>query len=220
MADRYMLYSSVGTGGVAVEATLTLIGAPYDLVEAPTDDPERRAAGDRILAANPMRQVPALALPGGEVMTESAAILIRLAELHPEARLAPTADDPRRSAFLRWMSFVSSAIYAHYWLKDDPLRLVSDPAQVAVVEARLNDRIADCWATMEAAVSPGRYILGDALSVLDLYVTVVSRFRPRRERFYAVAPKLGEVVRRVDADPRLAAFWPERFPFYDGWDRL
>jgi len=26
------------------------------------------------------------------------------------------------------------------------------------------------------------------------------------------------VVRRVDADPRLAALWAERFPFAPGWE--
>jgi GST-like protein len=220
MANPYMLYSAVGSGGVAVEAALTLMGQPYELIEAPTYDPDQAAAGDQILGANPMRQVPALVLPGGEVMTESAAILVRLGELHPEAGLAPGPDDPRRSAFLRWMSFVSSAIYAHYWLKDDPLRLVADPDQAPVVEARLNDRIAECWGIMEGQVSAGRYILGEAMTVLDVYVAVVSRFRPRRQRFYAVAPRMGEVVRRVDDDPRLAAFWPERYPFFDGWDRI
>lgn len=220
MSDRYILYSAAGSGGVAVEAALTLMGQPYELIEAPTYDPDQAAAGDVILPANPMRQVPALVFPSGEVMTESAAILLRLAELHPDAGLAPAADDPRRSAFLRWMSFVSAAIYAHYWLKDDPLRLVSDPAQAAVVEQRLNDRIAECWGVMEAGTTPGRYILGEAMTVLDLYVTVVSRFRPRRQRFYEVAPRLGEVTRRVDADPRLAAFWPQRYPFEPGWDRL
>jgi GST-like protein len=220
MADRYMLYSALGSGGVAVEAALTLIGAAYELVEAPTYYPGEKAAGDRVLAANPMRQVPALVFPSGEVMTESAAILVRLGELHPEAGLAPGVDDPRRSQFLRWMGFVSSAIYAHYWLKDDPLRLVSDAGQVAVVEDRLNARIAECWAIMERQVAPGLYILGEEMTLLDVYVAVVSRFRPRRQRFYEVAPRLGEVVRRVDADPRLAAFWPERYPFFEGWDRL
>ena len=220
MADRYILYSALGSGGVAVEAALTLIGAPYELIEAPTYDPDQAAAGDVILAANPIRQVPALVCPGGEVMTESAAILLRLTELHPEAGLAPGVDDPRRSAFLRWMSFVSSAIYDHYWLKDDPTRLVPDPALSPVVEAGLNDRIAECWAMMERQVTPGRYILGDEMTVLDLYVTVVSRFRPRRQRFYEAAPRMGEVVRRVDADPRLAGFWPQRYPFVEGWDRL
>jgi GST-like protein len=218
MANRYILYSDVGSGGVAVEAALTLMGQPYDLVEAPTNDPGPQ--GDQVLKANPLRQVPALVLPNGEVMTESAAILIRLGELHPEAGLAPGADDPRRSAFLRWMAFVSSAIYAHFWLKDDPSRLVPDVSQHAELDRRIQDRISQCWAIMEANTTPGRYILGDDLTVLDLYVAVVSRFRPRRQRFYDAAPRMGEAVRRVDADPRLAAFWPERYPFFEGWDRL
>ena len=220
MAGGYVLFSAQGSGGVAVEAALTLMGQTYQLIDAPTFDPDQAAAGDQVLAANPLRQVPALVMPGGETLTESAAILIWLAEQHPQARLAPAPGDPARGPFLRWMSFVSSAIYAHYWLKDDPMRLVSDPAQADVIEARLNDRIAECWGIMEAGTAPGRYILGDELSVLDLYVTVVSRFRPRRQRFAAAAPRLGDVVRRVDQDPRLAAFWAERYPFETGWDRL
>ena len=223
--SSYLLYSAVGSGGVAVGAALRLMGQPYELVEAPTFEFDEPEAGDRVLAANPMRQVPALVLPGGEVMTESAAILIRLGELHPEAGLAPAPDDPRRAAFLRWMAFVSSAIYAHYWLKDDPSRLVADAALHPDVNRRIEDRIAECWGIMERGTSeqgmgPGRYILGDELTVLDLYVTVVSRFRPRRQRFAAAAPRLGEVVLRVDEDPRLADFWPERYPFFEGWDRV
>jgi GST-like protein len=220
MTNRYILYSDQGSGGVAVEAALTLMGQAYDLVEAPTSEPEDRAGGDRVLAANPMRQVPALVFPGGEVMTESAALLIRLTELHPEAGLAPGPGDPRRSQFLRWMAFVSAAIYSLYWVKDDPARLAPDPAAQPALVARALDRISECWGIMEAQVSPGRYILGDQLTVLDLYVTVVSRFRPRRQRFYDAAPRMGRVVRRVDEDPRLAAFWPERFPFFQRWDRL
>jgi GST-like protein len=73
---------------------------------------------------------------------------------------------------------------------------------------------------MGRETDPGRYILGDAPTVLDLYVTVVSRFRPRRRRFYAAAPRLADVVRRLDADPRLAALWAERYPFFEGWEEL
>jgi GST-like protein len=200
---------------VTVEAALRLMGQTYELVDAPDGD-----ALAAVEQATSLRQVPALVFPDGELMSESAAILLRLAELHPEARLAPEPDAPRRGQFLRWMSFVSSAIYAHYWLKDDPGRLLPDPAQHPLIEDGLNARISDCWAIMERQVSPGRYLLGEGLTVLDLYVTVVSRFRPRRQRFYEVAPRMGEVVRRVDADPRLAALWAERYPFDKGWDRV
>jgi hypothetical protein len=54
--------------------------------------------------------------------------------------------------------------------------------------------------------------LGDELCVLDLYVAVVSRFNPRRTRFYEVAPRMGEVVRRVDGDLRVVDLWRARMP--------
>ena len=56
------------------------------------------------------------------------------------------------------------------------------------------------------------------MTALDLYVAVVSRFGPWRKRFYAAAPKMTPVVKRVDAEPRLADFWRRRFPFDDGWE--
>ena len=218
MSASYVLYGAKASGAVAVEAALTILGAPYQLIEAETFDPARTESGDKVLAANPMRQVPALVLPSGEVLTESAAILIWLAEQHPQACLAPLPGDPERGQFLRWMSFVSSAIYSLYWVKDEPARLAPDPAAQGPLVERTLERIAECWGVMERQTEAGRYTLGDELSVLDLYVTVVSRFRPRRRRFYEVAPRLGEVVRRVDADPRLQALWAARYSFRKGWE--
>jgi GST-like protein len=210
MDQAWTLFSARGSGAVAVEAALTLAGQPYRLVDAYTWDKQHPESGDQVLVANPMRQVPALVLPGGEVITESAAILIWIAEQFPDARLAPPPGAPERGQFLRWMSFVSSAIYSLYWVKDDPSRLVPDPAGHEALTERTLERIADCWRMMGEQVSPGDYVLGDELSVLDLYVAVVSRFRPRRARFYAEAPNLKAVVQRVDADPRLSALWKER----------
>jgi GST-like protein len=208
------LYGAVGTGSVPIEAALTLLGLPYRLVEGDRDDPYEITA-----AVNPMRQIPSLVLPGGELMTESAAILIWLADRYPEGGLAPAPLQRRRAAYLRWMSFVSAAIYALFWIRDDPSRLVDDEAAQAMAKQRIAERMLECWAVMDGQVQPGLYILGDQLGVLDLYVTVLSRWGAGRRRFCEVAPKMAAVVRRVDAEPRLAAFWPERFPFKDGWER-
>jgi GST-like protein len=216
MAD-YLVYGARGSGSVAVEAALTLAGAAYEVVECA---PFASAAdAEAIAALNPMRQVPAVILPGGELMTESAAILIWLAERHPEARLAPAIGSPLRPRFLRWMSFVSAQIYSLYWIRDDLSRLAADAAHEPVLAERTAQRIRHSWATMDAELEPaGRFLLGEEISVLDLYVTVVSRWGPRRRSFYEVAPRLAEVVRRVDADPRLQALWAERMPFAEGWE--
>jgi GST-like protein len=109
------------------------------------------------------------------------------------------------------MTFVSAQIYALFWVTDDPRRLAPRDDDAPLIVARVRDRIAHCWNMMDQQVSPGRYLLGDDLSVLDLYVTVVSAWGPRRERFYQEAPRMAEVVRRVDDDPRLAELWSTRF---------
>jgi GST-like protein len=216
MISPYVVYGAPGSGSVPVEAALTLIGTPYDVVG---DDVMRPVACNPAAnAVNPLHQVPVLGLPNGEVMTESAAILVYLADCHPHARLAPEIWDWRRPAFLRWMTYVSTAIYGLAWIRADPMRLVGDAAQVPVIQERIAERRAECWRCMDSQVEPGAFLLGDDLTVLDLYVATVSRWAPRRSRFYREAPKLGAVVRRVDADPRLAAFWSARFPFSEGWE--
>ncbi len=219
MDKPFTIFSALGSGGVPVEAAMTLIGLPFEVIEAPTWRGEAEAA--KVAAINPLKQIPALVTPDGETITESAAILIWLADRYPEARLAPGIDDPARARFLRWMTFVSASIYALFWVRDDPSRLGGPDTEVkARIKAATAERILDCWRMMEAQVSPGRYLLGDALSVLDLYVTVLSRWGPRRVRFYEAAPRMSEVVKRVDAEPRLTRFWEQRFPFFDGWERL
>ena len=213
MDKPLVVYGAKGGGSVPIEAALTLLDQPYEVVEAVVWDSE--AERDKVAKVNPMRQIPALVLPSGEVLTESAAILMWLAEQHPRAKLAPAVGDPQRAAYLRWMNFLPASIYSLYWIRDDPRRLAADEAAADVIKARTAERIAECWRIMDSQVSPGRYILGDELGVLDLYVTVMSRWTPRRERFAREAPKMTEVVLRVDADPQLAAFWAERFPFED-----
>ena len=213
MDKPYVVYGAKGGGSVPVEAVLTLLGLPYEVVEAPAWESEE--VRERIAPINPMRQIPALVLPSGEVLTESAAILMWLAELDPEGKLAPPPGDPRRAAYLRWMTFIPAAIYSMFWIRDAPSRLAEGEAAIELIKARTLERIAECWRAMDSQVEPARYLLGDELTVLDIYVAVVSRWSPRRERFYQEAPKMAEVVRRVDAEPRLQAFWAERFPFQD-----
>ena len=117
------------------------------------------------------------------------------------------------------MAFVSAAIYALFWILDEPSRMTGEPAQQALIKQRIEDRLAQCWAVMEAQIDPGVFLIGDDISVLDLYVTVISRWEPGRRRFYEIAPRMGDIVKRVDADPRLTDLWARRFPFVANWER-
>jgi GST-like protein len=206
------LYGAPGSGAVAVEAALQLLDIDYVLIEGATwAEPEARV---RVAPLNPLRQIPTLVLEGGQVMTESAAILIYLADLHPQAALSPRPEDPLRPAFLRWMLHVSSAIYSLHWIKPDVRRVGVPLALRDTVVDAVHQRISYCWSVMDQQLAPaGPYLLGDRLTVLDLYVNVVSRFGPWREAFAEAAPRMAPMVARVDADPRLAPLWHDRFSF-------
>ena len=63
--NPYVVYGGFRTGSVPVEATLLLLGEPYEVIE--TDPLAQRPSDRRLEAINPMRQVPALVLPSGEL---------------------------------------------------------------------------------------------------------------------------------------------------------
>ncbi|MDO1560022.1 glutathione S-transferase family protein [Brevundimonas sp. 2R-24] len=216
MTAPFQVYGSPGYGSTIVEAALELLNLPYVSIDAnPEGSDEERA---RLAAVSPMKQVPVLVTPDGQVMTESAAILIWLGDRFPEAGLAPGPEAPERAEYLRWMVFIPAAIYAMYWARDVPSRLVGeDEAAQARLLDRTAQRIKDCWSVMESQVEPAPWILGERMSLVDIYVAVVSRWTPRRVWFEQACPKLNAVVERIDALPQLVGFWPRRFPFTPGW---
>src|ERR1700683_1604879 len=84
MANSYKLYGRPGSGSLAVQVALEEIGAAYERIWVGREP----AAVEAFRAVNPAGRVPALVLPDGTVMFESAAMLMHLAS-QPQSRLAP-----------------------------------------------------------------------------------------------------------------------------------
>jgi glutathione S-transferase len=87
---------------MAPHAALAEIGVEYELVRIERDAAQADA-GYRAL--NPLGVVPTL-VDGDLVLTESAAILLYLADRFPQARLAPE----ERAQFYRWLVFMTNAL--------------------------------------------------------------------------------------------------------------
>lgn len=216
MTKAFTVYGSPGYGSTLVEAGLELLGLPWTSVQAgPNGTAEEQAL---LQSMNPLKQTPVLVTPEGRVLTESAAILIWLGDLHPERGLTPALEAPERADFLRWMAFIPAQIYPMYLLKDHPDRWVRDPDAGDDLREAAIEQIKRAWAAMEALVAPAPWILGERMSLLDVYVAIVSRWTPRRRWFRDACPKLNAVAERVDALPELQTFWGERFPFDAGWE--
>ena len=87
---------------MAVHAALAEAGVEYELVEIDRETAQSDAA---YRALNPTGVVPTL-VDGDLVLSESAAIVLYLADRFPEARLAP--DD--RAQYYRWLVFLTNTL--------------------------------------------------------------------------------------------------------------
>jgi glutathione S-transferase len=99
---RVTFYWRPGSASMAPHAALAEIGLDYELVEIDRDTAQSDPA---YLALNPLGVVPTL-VDGELVLTESAAILLHLADRYPDARLAP-AD---RAQYYRWLVFMTNTV--------------------------------------------------------------------------------------------------------------
>jgi glutathione S-transferase len=102
---KVTLYHSPNTRSSGTFVLLEELGAPYELHVLNMKAGEQRRP--EYLAINPMGKVPALK-HGDALITEQVAIFLYLADLFPEARLAPPIGDPLRGPYLRWMIFYAA----------------------------------------------------------------------------------------------------------------
>src|SRR5579859_88724 len=98
--DTITLFHAPQTRSAGVFTLLEELGAPYELQVLNMKAGEQRRPG--YMTINPLGKVPAIRHRGA-VVTEQVAIYLYLADLFPEAGLAPAIGDARRGPYLRWM---------------------------------------------------------------------------------------------------------------------
>ena len=205
----WRLYGARGWGSTLAEGALAWTGTPHEFVPVEGFD-EPGPARDRLLAVNPLARVPTLVAPDGLVLTESAAIVLYLAELNPEAGLAPRPGAPTRGAFLNRLAWFVSALYPTFTYRDYPERWAPDAA--SQLAGRVDAFRKTLWRQLEAEAGDGPWVLGGSPTALDLYVTIFSHWRPRRPWLAEHCPKLHAIARRADALPAIAAVMKRNFP--------
>ncbi|MEA3150699.1 MAG: glutathione S-transferase [Gammaproteobacteria bacterium] len=184
---QYKLYGRENAGSLVVQTALEEIGAPYEFVRVSKDAKDVEA----FRPISPTGRVPALALPDGTIMFESAAILVHLSLAHPDAGLAPKPGTSRHALFLQWISFLSANLY------EAALRIhYSDRYSArgaADAEAiRSQAAIAFLQHVELVSASLGPYLLGAEYSIADVYLYMLARWYPEGEaQLYARVPALG-----------------------------
>lgn len=196
----YRLYYSPSTASLAVRWMLMEVGAPFELEQV--DFATRQQHSPEFLALNPSGHVPVL-LVDGRPYTEVSALLMLLAERHPEAGLAPAPGAPERPDYLSQMLFMANTIqpaFRAWYYPHEP----AGPGPEEAVKARAAERIAGVWARYDARFADGRaFVLGAERSVADLLLTMLIRWGRNLPVTAAAFPHLESYAGRMRRTPAL-----------------
>jgi glutathione S-transferase len=194
----YTLYYSPGTASMVVHLALLEIGVPHRLEKVDFDRDAQHDA--EYVRLNPRGQVPTLVIDGKPYF-ESAALLMILAERHPEARLAPPAGSTLRADWYQWIAFFTNSLGSTYRYWFYPPDLGSEEHPPAVRDA-LRGKIEDSWALVDShLVASGPYMLGADFSGVDLLALMYMRWSRNMPRPATEWPALGRLAGLMRARP-------------------
>ncbi|MEO1227364.1 MAG: glutathione S-transferase family protein [Myxococcota bacterium] len=204
----YVLHGAPGSGAAIIEFALAELGLGYRYMLVSLRDEAQR--DEAYAELNPHRKVPTLITPDGETLTESAAILLTLEERHPGSELLPPAGSQERAQALRLLLFAATELYPIIEIVDYPERFGPEAVKEAI-KARALETWRGRWLLVESKLESGPFLFGDQLSIVDLYLAVLSRWDLRPEDREAL-PRVVALSRAVAERPALRELWLRNFP--------
>lgn len=196
------LYYATGTCSlsphiVALEAGISLDFERVDIFKKP----HVTAGGRDFTKVNPNGYVPVLELDDGSLLTEGAAIVQYLADLRPEAKLAPAAGTRERYELQSWLNFVASELHKMYspWLFHPEYGTQAQE----VARGKIAERLAYVENHLEGG--SGLFLMGETFTVADAYLFTIVGWSAFAKVDLTAFPQLRAYMDRVGARPKVRA---------------
>lgn len=191
------LYYAPDTCSLSPHIVLRELGLPFTLVRV-NNQTKRTEDGGDFLAVNSKGYVAALQRDNGQVLTEGPAIVQYLADLKPEAGLAPANGTWERSRLQEWLNFISTEIHGGF----GPLFNRALPADARQWwQARLEKRLD----YVAGVLQPHSYLVDDRFGVADAYLYTVLRWAAFFDISLARWPALADYMARIGERPSVRA---------------
>ena len=205
MSSEIVFYTNPMSRGRIARWMLEEVGQPYrtEILDYATT-----LKAPEYLAVNPMGKVPAVR-HGETVITEAAAICAYLADVFPEAGLAPPPGDRARGPYYRWLFYAAGPVEAATTNK--AMRFELPPGQERMAGYGSFPIVMD---VLEKAVSCSDFVAGDRFTAADVYcgsqIGFGLRFgsiekRPAFERYWERISTRPAAVRAAQIDDTLLA---------------
>jgi len=162
---------------MASHAIFEELNIDYEMVEIDLSKKMQKSA--EYLAINPNGKVPTL-IHDGQIIYESAAILMYILDQHPEGNLAPQFSSPLRGVFYQYMSWMSNTLQeaANRWAH--PENYTNDISSHQSIVDKATIDLSSCWNIIDKELAEnGPWILGDTLSGADFHLFMIAYWSRR-----------------------------------------
>jgi len=200
-----VLHHYPGNASMTPHIVLRELGVPFELALVDRDAGAHKSPA--YLKLNPNGLIPVLQ-DDDLVLYETAAIVLHLADTHPDAGLAPPLGSAERGRFytaLMWLGNTVQAMAIHYFY---PERMVApgNTAGAAEVRAAAEARIAEAMDQIDARLAAGGpWMAGGRYTVLDPYTFMLGRWTRGMQRPARSLPHLGPYLARMLERPAVQA---------------
>lgn len=191
------LYYMPGACSLATHILLREAGLPVELERVGRD--KKTEHGEDFLSVNPKGYVPALRMEDGDILTENVVVHGYVADLKPEAKLAPAHGTKARVKQDELAVYVSTEIHKSFGALFNPA--ITDDARKATI-----DRLMTRYKLIEQMLADGRtYITGSQFSTVDAYLFTVTNWANMLKVDLSSLPNLMAYQGRVAARPAVQA---------------
>jgi glutathione S-transferase len=198
-------YYSPRSCALASHIVLEHVGADFEAIRLDFQANQQRSA--EYLAINAKGRVPALVTKRG-VITETPAILLYLAQTHPQSGVAPL-DDPFALAELQAVnSWFCSTVHVAHAHGTRGARWADDASALQAMKAKVAQNMTDCFDWIERELLRGPWVMGKDFSVADPYLFTLTIWLMQNGVELARFPRVADHYQRMLALPAVQKIAP------------
>jgi glutathione S-transferase len=200
----YTLFYSPGSASLCVHWLLLELGVEFETRRLDLDAGDQRKPD--YLKLNPNGRVPTLIVDGAPAH-EAAALLLLLAERHPQPSFAPAVGTRERTLYLQWTLHLANTLqpaFRHWFYPDE----AAGAANAAAAKESARTVIESVWDRLSSQLDAGGpYLCGRAISAVDFLATMLMRWSRNTPKTATTWPTLARYVERMKARPSFKALY-------------
>ena len=192
------LFYALNTCALASHITLEEAQAQYEAVRL--DFSKNDQNKPEYLAINPKARVPALVTDRG-ILTETPAILAYLAQVYPQARLAPLTDPFAFARVQAFNSYLCSTVHVAHAHGRRGKRWADDPTALEDMRRKVPETVGACFELIEREMFAGPWVMGNEYTICDPYLFTVAGWLEADQVDIARFPKIQDHRKRMAERP-------------------